>query len=50
MWYVCDVLYAVLYVCVNCFLVHVCAVPRRYINVCNSDMFSVVNMYIDHLK
>ena len=27
-----------------------CAVSRRYINVCNSDVFSVVNMYLDHLK
>ena len=27
-----------------------CAVSRRYINVCNSDMFSVVNVYLDHLK
>ena len=27
-----------------------CAVSRRYINVCNSDGFSVVNMYLDHLK
>ena len=27
-----------------------CAVSRRYINVCNSDVFSVVNMYHDHLK
>ena len=27
-----------------------CAVSRRYINVCNSDVFSVVNMYFDHLK
>ena len=27
-----------------------CQVPRRYINVCNCDMFSVVNVYIDHLK
>ena len=23
---------------------------RRYINVCNCDMFSVVNVYLDHLK
>ena len=37
MWYVCDVLYAVLYVCVCCFVVCGCAVLRRYINVCNSD-------------
>ena len=25
-------------------------VSRRYINVCNCDMFSVVNVYLDHLK
>ena len=30
---------------------HGCAVSRRYINVCNNcDMFSVVNVYLDHLK
>ena len=46
----CDVLYAVLYVRVNCFVVRGCAVSRRYINVCNCDMFSVVNVYLDHLK
>ena len=50
MWYVCDILYAVLYVCVSCFVVRGCAVSRRYINVCNCDMFSVVNVYLDHLK
>ena len=27
-----------------------CAVSRRYINVCNCDMFSVVNVYLDHLR
>ena len=27
-----------------------CAVSRRYINVCNCDMFGVVNVYLDHLK
>ena len=27
-----------------------CAVSRRYINVCNCDRFSVVNVYRDHLK
>ena len=26
------------------------AVSRRYINVCNCDMFSVVYVYLDHLK
>ena len=50
MWYVCDVLYAVLYVRVRCFVVCGCAVSRRYKNVCNCDMFSVVNVYLDHLK
>ena len=50
MWYVCDVLFAVLYVRVSCFVVRGCAVSRRYINVCNWDMFSVVNVYLDHLK
>ena len=49
-WYVCDVLYAVLYVRVSCFVVPGCAVSRRYINVCNCDMFNVVNVYLDHLK
>ena len=47
MWYVCDVLYVVL--CVCCFVVCGCAVSRRYIDVCYCDMFSVVNVYLDHL-
>ena len=50
MRYVRDVLYAVLYVLVSCFVVRGCAVSRRYINVCNCDMFSVVYVYHDHLK
>ena len=50
MWYVCDVLYAVLYVRTNCFVVRGCAVSKRNINVCNCDMFSVVNVYLDQLK
>ena len=50
MWYVRDVLYAVLYVRVSCFVVRGCGVSRRYIDVCNCDMFSVVNVYLDHLK
>ena len=50
MWYACDVLYAVLYVSVRCFVVRRCAVSRRYINVFNCDMFSAVNVYLDHLK
>ena len=50
MWYVCDVLYAVFYVSVNCFLVRGCTVLRRYTNVCNSDMLSVADMYLDHVN
>ena len=50
MWYVRDVLYAVLYVRVSCFVVRGCVVSRRYINVCNCDMFSIVYVYLDHLK
>ena len=47
MWYV---LYAVLYVCISCFVVRGSAVSRRYIDVCNCDMFIVVNVYLDRLK
>ena len=50
MWYVCDVLYAVSYVRVSCFVERGYAASRRYINVCNCDMFSVANVYLDHLK
>ena len=50
MWYVSDVLYVVLYDRVSCFVVRGCAVSRRYINVCNCDLFSVVNVYLNHLK
>ena len=50
MWYVRDVLYAVMYVRVSCFVVRGCSVSRRYIDVCYCDMFSVVNVYLDHLK
>ena len=50
MWYVGDVLCAVLYVRVSCFVVYGCAVSRRYINICKCGMFSVVNVYLDHLK
>ena len=39
-----------LYVRVSCSVVRGCAVSRRYINVCNCDMFGVVNVYLDHLK
>ena len=38
------------YVSVSCFVVCGCAVSGRYINVCNYDIFSVVNVYLDHLK
>ena len=50
MGYVCDVLYAVLYVRVSCVVVRGCAVLSRYIHVCNWDMFSIVNVYLDYLK
>ena len=50
MWYGRDVLYAVLYVCVSCFVVRGCGISRRYIDVCYCDMFSVVNVYLDHMK
>ena len=49
MSYVRDVLFAVLYVRVNCFVVRGCGVSRRYIDVCYCDMFSVVIVYHDHL-
>ena len=32
------------------FVMRGCIVSRRYINVCNSDVFCVVNVYLDHLK
>ena len=50
MWYVCDVLYAVVYVRVSCFVVRGCGVLRRYINICYCDMFGFANVYLDHLK
>ena len=50
MWYACDVMYAVLYVFVSCCVVRGCTVSRWYIDVCNCDMFSVVNLYLDYLK
>ena len=48
----CTVQYAVLYVRVSSSVVRGCGVTRRYIYiyVCYCDMFSVVNVYIDHLK
>ena len=49
-WYVCDVMYTVLYVHIIRFVLRVCAVSRRYIDVSNCDVFSVVNVYLDHLK
>ena len=50
MWYVCDLLYAVLYIHVSCFVGRGCGVSRRYIDVCYCDILSVVNVYLDHLK
>ena len=31
-------------------IVACCGVSRRYIDVCYCDMFSVVNVYLNHLK
>ena len=39
-----------LYVRVSCPVERGCDVSRRYIDVCHCDMFSVVNVYLDHLK
>ena len=39
-----------MYVRIICFVVRGCAILRRYINVCNCDMFSVIDVYLDHLK
>ena len=50
MWYVRDVRYAVLYVPLSCFVVCGCGVSRRYKNVCYCNMFSVVDVYLGHLK
>ena len=44
MWYVFDVLYAVLYARVSYFVVRGCVISGRYIDVCNCDVFSVVNV------
>ena len=33
-----------------CMELHGCAVSRRYTHVCNYDMFSIFNVYLDHLK
>ena len=35
---------------VRCFVVRGCAVSKRYIDVCNCDIFSIVYVYLDHLK
>ena len=39
-----------LYTISGCFVVRGCAVSSRFINVCDRDVFSVGNMYHDHLK
>ena len=36
--------------CVSCFVVRGCGVSRKFIDVFYCDMFSVVNVYLDHLK
>ena len=50
MYDVCDLLYALLYVSLSCFVVRGYAVSRRYIKVCYSDVYSIVNMYLGHFK
>ena len=50
MWYVCDMLYAVLHVRIRCLVVRGCAVSRRYVDVSNCDVFTGVTVYLDHLK
>ena len=42
MWYVCDVMYAVLYVCVSCFVVRGCAVEGMSLVV--NVMLSLMNV------
>ena len=46
----CNLLYAVLYVRVSCFVVCGCVVSRRHINVCNCHMYNVVTVYLAYLK
>ena len=46
MWYVRDVLYALLYVRVSCFVVRGCDVSRKYIDVCNCDICLLLLMCI----
>ena len=46
MWYVCDVMYAVLYVGVSCLVVRGCAVTRRYIDICNRDVLLMYALII----
>ena len=46
MWYVCDVLYDVLYIRVSCFVVRESAVSRRYIDVCNCDVLLMCTLTI----
>ena len=40
----------VMCVSVTCFVVCGCGFSLRYINVCNFDMFGVINVYLDHLR
>ena len=49
-WYVCDVLYAVMYVHRACFVVCGCTVSMRYKYGCSSDLSSVGNTELHHLK
>ena len=49
-WSAVTVECCVLYPCTSCFVVRGCGVSRRYIYVFYRDMFSVVNVYLYHLK
>ena len=40
----------VLYVHVSCFVVRGCFVSKRYVDVFYCDVFSIANVYLDHLK
>ena len=42
MWYVLDVLYAVVYIRVSCFVMRGSAVSRRYIHVCNYVVYVTI--------
>ena len=46
MWYVCDIMYVVLYIRISCFAVRVCVVARRPPAVCKLSARTVVKLCI----